>query len=66
VPVIYQGVFDGGAIDQALDVLRLGGSMAAPGFMKPEGIVIYFAQARQLLKVTLKHDHIPKSLIKGE
>jgi hypothetical protein len=64
VPVMYRGEFSAERIDQALDVLRLGGSLAAPGFMDPEGVVIYMVQARTLFKVTIKDDGIPKSLLK--
>jgi hypothetical protein len=39
-----------------LDQLREHGSFASPGFMKPEGIVIYHAHANQLFKVTLEKD----------
>lgn len=40
----------------SLDVLRAGGSLAAPGFMKPEGVVAYHVQGNLLFKATLEKD----------
>ncbi len=60
VPVLYRGVFSEDAINQALHRLRTEGSVAAPGFMRPEGIVVYHAAADQLFKVTLEKDEEPK------
>jgi hypothetical protein len=66
VPVLLTGPMSGDTIELALDELRLHGSTAAPGFMKPEGIVIYMTQARRLFKVTLENDGIPKTKIKNK
>lgn len=65
VPVLYEGDFAGfGYIDfpwdGALDTLRTFGSVAAPGFMKPEGVVVYHTAARTMFKVTLEGDEKPK------
>lgn len=60
VPVINRGVLSDALIEEALDVLRKGGSQAAPGFMDPEGIVIYHTAARSLFKKLLKNDEIAK------
>lgn len=60
VPVLYEGPFDQGAIEDSLALLRDEGSQAAPGFMDPEGVVIYMAAARSMFKVTLKNDEKPK------
>jgi hypothetical protein len=56
VPVLYRGVFDLASIDGILERLKLGGSIAAPGFMKPEGVVIWHEAARVLFKKTLDGD----------
>lgn len=56
VPVLYGGPFDTGAIDRVAHGLAETGSVAAPGFMQPEGIVIYVAAARKLFKYTLDGD----------
>jgi hypothetical protein len=64
VPVLYRGVFSSMWAGVMLSQLEALGSLAAPGFMDPEGIVIYLAAARQSFKVTLKNDEVPKSLVK--
>ena len=43
-----------------LDGLRSYGSAAAPGFMNPEGIVLFHTASSQLFKVTLEKDEQPK------
>jgi len=60
VPVLYQGPNDTAAIAGALELLRANGSVAAPGFMNPEGICIYHAASRQVSKVTLDKDDAGK------
>lgn len=62
VPVLYQGIYTPGCVHQALKALRDGGSVAAPGFMKPEGIVMWHDAARQSFKVTLEKDEAPKGV----
>jgi hypothetical protein len=61
VPVLYSGVFTSTAVDDALADLRANGSRAAPGFMKPEGVVIYQTAGRCYFKKTLEKDDEPKS-----
>ena len=53
VPVLYQGPNDTHAIEDALSRLRNEGSVAAPGFMNPEGICVYQSASRTISKVTL-------------
>jgi len=65
VPVLWQGIFDMSEIFAALADLAACGSHAAPGFMRPEGIVIYHAASRMYFKKTLEKDDEPKSLSKG-
>jgi hypothetical protein len=60
VPVLYEGMFTQAAIEETLALLRGNGSYAAPGFMQPEGIVIYHHAAKQLFKKTLVSDEKPK------
>lgn len=62
VPVLYQGLFTTEACDNALATLREKGSFAAPGFMDPEGIVVYHTAAGVGFKKTIKDDATPKSL----
>lgn len=40
----------------SLAILREHGSLAAPGFMRPEGIVVFHTQGRVLFKKTLEND----------
>jgi hypothetical protein len=61
VPVLYIGPWSQNAIEDALEKLRTGGSVAAPGFMQPEGVVVYHAASRGMYKVTLEKDEVPKS-----
>lgn len=56
VPVLYEGPQDATAIEWELVGLRAEGSQAAPGFMNPEGIIVYHAAGRNLYKVTLDGD----------
>lgn len=62
VPVLYRGLFNQEAINAELRLLTIKGSVAAPGFMNPEGVVVYVAAARSMFKVTIKGDEVPKSL----
>lgn len=62
VPLLYQGSFDTEKIKSVLWGLQAFGSKAAPGFMDPEGIVIFHTASRQLYKKTLQDDDVPKSL----
>ena len=62
VPVLYCGVLDEKAVSEAVEMLRRNGSVAAPGFSRPEGIVIWHEAARQYFKKTLDKDEIPKSV----
>lgn len=63
VPILYDGVFSQAEIELTLRILCQHGSVAAPGYMKPEGIVVFHTTARQLFKITIEHDESPKSTI---
>jgi hypothetical protein len=56
VPVLYQGKFSQERIEWALDRLRSEGSVAAPGFMEPEGVVVYHTASNTLFKKTIGND----------
>ncbi len=75
VPILYAGPwYDESAILQYGEEPRViknilyrlsepvWGSVAAPGYAKPEGIVIYHSQSNLLFKVTLKNDEKPKGV----
>ena len=61
VPVLYRGVFDTNAISTVMERLATLGSVAAPGFMDPEGIVVFHTAANIGFKKTVKNDETPKS-----
>lgn len=63
VPVLYQGAFHTDYIDGALSELMHHGSQAAPGFMRPEGIVVWHTAGNFGLKKTIEKDEVPKSLV---
>lgn len=56
VPVLYTGVFDTFIIGGLMTVMRDQGSRASPGFMNPEGIIIWHAAAQMYFKKTLHKD----------
>jgi hypothetical protein len=60
VPVLYTGSFDLDAIRTCMHLLRTGGSVAVPGFMNPEGVVVFHVAAGKLFKATLQNDEKPK------
>jgi len=63
VPVLYTGDFCTVEIENALESLRINGSVAAPGFMKPEGVVVYHAAGRVGFKKTIEKDEVPKGMV---
>lgn len=62
VPELYRGEFDTSKVRIVMDELRQNGSVAAPGFMRPEGIVVFHTAANIGFKKTLEKDEQPKSL----
>lgn len=52
VPVLYEGPFSEAVIWRVVDDLRTDGSVAAPGFMNPEGVCVFHTANRQVWKVT--------------
>ena len=60
VPELYRGEFDTPVVRVALLELETYGSKAAPGFMRPEGVVIFHTAGNYLFKKTLEKDEAPK------
>ncbi len=56
VPVLYRGPFTTEIVREVGAKLKEGGSVAAPGFMDPEGVVVWHDKARVLFKYTLDGD----------
>jgi hypothetical protein len=65
VPVLWKGIWNDYFIGHALMKLAENGSKAAPGFMDPEGIVIYHDQGKLYFKQTLQGDEVPKGMLNG-
>lgn len=62
VPVLYHGQNEPGIVERTLEQLAITGSIAAPGFMKPEGIVVFHTAGNVGFKKTIHKDEMPKSL----
>lgn len=60
VPVLSKYTFSTAAVRGTLDELRANGSHAAPGFMNPEGVVVYHTAGQVLFKALLENDERPK------
>jgi hypothetical protein len=60
VPVLYRGIFDTHRIEFELDALHDFGSTAAPGFMQPEGVVVFHVAGNFGFKKTIERDEEPK------
>lgn len=56
VPIIFEGIFDTFIINGLLSKMREEGSIAAPGFMRPEGIIVYHSVGEIYFKKTLEKD----------
>lgn len=61
VPTLYSGQFSSIDVDVYLEELRVHGSYAAPGFMRPEGVVVYHVAGGYLFKKTIEKDAQHKS-----
>jgi hypothetical protein len=57
VPVLYRGLFHTESIKKCLRDLQKSGSVAAPGFMDIEGIIIYHQASNHLYKYTVDDNH---------
>jgi hypothetical protein len=65
VPILSTGLLDDVyTVEDCMRELRTEGSIAAPGFMRPEGIVIYHTHSGTLFKKTLENDELGKTGIK--
>lgn len=62
VPVLWRGEFNTVPVIHQLEKLRCHGSVAAPGFMNPEGVVVFHTAGNFGFKKTLTKDEAPKSL----
>jgi hypothetical protein len=60
VPQLFSGRLDNDTVDAVMAALKRDGSVAAPGFMNPEGIVLFHTASRTLYKKTFEHDNAGK------
>ena len=60
VPILYHGPFDTVVINDLVEKLPARGSVAAPGYMNPEGVIVFHDAGQYLFKVTCKDDEKPK------
>lgn len=69
VPLLFAGTLVEAiviAINYTMPGLKMSGSIAAPGFMYPEGVVIYDSRSKQGFKRTLDYDENGKGLPKDQ
>lgn len=60
VPVLFDGIWSGHEPEKYIQALRDHGSMAAPGWARPEGVVVYHVAAGVGFKKTLDKDEMSK------
>ena len=60
VPILWRGLFDDFKVDAVMFDLKTSGSVAAPGFMNPEGIVIFHTKGNIGFKKTFEKDETGK------
>lgn len=61
VPLL--GYFTPDKINEVVEQLRTLGSLAAPGYMRPEGVIVWHSQSKQYYKILLENDDAPKSKV---
>lgn len=62
VPILFRGDFETHMVHKVLLGLKRDGSRAVPGFMDPEGVVVFHTASGVLFKKTIKDDEVPKAL----
>ena len=62
VPILYRGRFSTLEAEYQVSLLRDLGSRAVPGFMKPEGVVVFHVAGGFGFKKTLEKDEQPKGV----
>lgn len=60
VPVLYRGAFVTVMVHHTIKDLEKGGSIAAPGFMQPEGVITFHLAGQVGFKTTIEDDNQPK------
>jgi len=57
VPTLYTGEFDTVEIERVMNELQEKGSAAVPGFMNPEGVMVYMESAKHYFKAPFDKNH---------
>lgn len=65
VPTLYRGPFDTAVVTLVLEGLGKSGSLAAPGFMKPEGVVVFHTAGGYIFKKTFEKDEAGKGQVQN-
>lgn len=58
VPLL--GYFTPDQINAQVEQLRTTGSLAAPGYLNAEGVIVWHSQSKQYYKILLENDDVPK------
>ena len=66
VPIVCIRNMDGMDLNQIMRELQEHGSYAAPGFMKPEGIVVYHSATGSMFKKTFEADDFGKEAVDAQ
>lgn len=66
VPILCSGDAGDERVHQMLDFLKEYGSVAAPGYMNPEGVIVSYKLAQRSYKAFVNDDGVPKSLKEGK
>jgi len=61
VPVLFNGSFSTEVAKNSMRKLEIEGSIAAKGFMNPEGIIVHHDTSNQYFKALIDNDSKPKS-----
>jgi len=63
VPLLSEDeVFDTEAVEDVVRSLEINGSVAAPGYDRPEGVVVFHKAGNTLFKRLLENDELPKGV----
>lgn len=64
VPLLATTQFNNVSFNQILNDLRANGSYASPGFMCPEGIIVFVYDVQKYFKILLENDSLHKGQLK--
>lgn len=63
VPIMWTGTFSTEHVQYAINTLVEEGSIAAPGYMNPEGVITYHSAIGQKFKTLIESDHKAKGQV---